>query len=451
MAAQAPKTTMAPKAPLSRRKLAAFAAGGVVAAAGLIWLLSILNPLPPRRMTLACGPEGSSYAVFGKRYKDLLEKQGIRVRLVTTAGSQENMALLGKPGSGIDAAFVDGGVNEGADVQGLLSLGTLCYEPVWFFSRQPIIGHVLATLKGKRVSVGSEGSESRALLNALAKSHGLDEGAFRILPLEPEQSAEELLNGRIDAVVLVNSWASPVVRKLAQADGIYLASFRLADAYVARFPALSKRILPEGAVDLEQDRPSHDVSLLATKTSLIVREGLHPALQYLLLEVMAKVHSRSGIFQRAGEFPAAEEQDVPLSPEARHYYKSGQPFLQRYMPFWMAALVEQAAIFLLPLLGLAYPAIKGLLALWGWGMQRKIFLLYGELHWLESQVDKLDGKPVPAALEAHMASLEARASKVRVSRKYVPMLYGLKDNLGFVRSRIDGLGKQGQSQPNSGG
>jgi TRAP-type uncharacterized transport system substrate-binding protein len=441
MAAQASKQAMMGKPPVSRRRLAAYGAAGILAAAGLAWLLTIISPLPPHRVTLACGPEGSSYAVFGKRYKDMLEKQGIRVRLVSTAGSQENMSLLKQPGSGVDAAFVDGGIAEEGDEQGLLSLGTLCYEPVWFFSRQPINGHVLATLKGKRVSVGPDGSESRALLNALAKRHGLDEGAFRILPLAPEQSAEELLSGRIDAAVLVNSWASPVVRKLAQSDGIYLASFRLADAYVARFPALTKRILPEGAVDLEQDRPSHDVSLLATKTSLVVRSGLHPALQYLLLEVMAKVHSRSGIFQRAGEFPAAEEQDVPLSPEARHYYKSGQPLLQRYMPFWLAALVEQAAIFLLPLLGLAYPAVKSLMWLYGWGMQRKIFLLYGELHWLESQVDKLDGKPVPPLLEARMASLEARANKVRVSTKYVPMLFGLKDNLASVRSRIDGLGQ----------
>jgi TRAP-type uncharacterized transport system substrate-binding protein len=427
--------------PISHRRLLAYIAAGILAAAGLLWLVSILNPLPPRHLTLACGPEGSSYAVFGKRYKAMLEKQGIKVRLVSTAGSQENMALLKKPGSGIDAGFVDGGIAEEGDEQGLASLGTLCYEPLWFFSRQPITSHVLATLKGKRVSVGPDGSESRALLNALAKRHGMDESAFRILPLPPEQSAEELLQGRIDAVVLVNSWASPVVRKLAEADGIYVASFKLADAYVARFPALTKRILPEGAADLEQDRPSHDVSLLATKTSLVVREGLHPALQYLLLEVMAKVHSRSGIFQKAGEFPAAEEQDVPLSPEARHYYKSGQPLLQRYMPFWLAALVEQAVIFLLPLLGLAYPAIKGLLALYGWGMQRKIFLLYGELHWLETQLDKLDGKPVPEALSARMASLEARTSKVKVSTKYVPMLYSLKDTLAFVRGRMEEMGK----------
>ncbi len=164
--------------------------------------------------------------------------------------------------------------------------------------------------------------------------------------------------GRIDAAVLVNSWASPVVRDLVKTPGIDLTSFARADAYVALFPSLTKRVLPAGVANLEKDLPPHDITLLATKASLVARGDLNPALQYLLLEMIAQVHSRSGIFQKAGEFPAAETLEIPLSPEARHYYKSGQPFLQRYLPFWLAALVEQVLLLLLPVLGLTYPLVR---------------------------------------------------------------------------------------------
>jgi hypothetical protein len=74
-------------------------------------------------------------------------------------------------------------------------------------------------------------------------------------------------------------------------------------------------------------------------------------------------------------------------------------------------------------------------------MQRKIFLIYGELHWLESQIDKLEGRPAPEALRARMKSLEERTQRVHVARKFIPLLYSLKENLAFVRGRIDEQGK----------
>jgi TRAP-type uncharacterized transport system substrate-binding protein len=425
----------------SRRTLLILGGVGLAAVAALIWLIAVLDPMPPRRLTLACGPVGSSSESIGKRYKALLEKQGVRLHLLNTTGSVENLALLHKPGSGVDLGFVDGGVASEADDQGLDSLGTIGYEPLLVFSRHVGNDRQLPWLKGKRVAVGPEDSDSRTLVAALARRRALDAASFISLTLPPEAAADALLAGRVDAIILVSSWASPVVRKLTEAEGIQLADFARADAYVARMPTFSKRVLPEGAVDLERDRPSHPITLLATKASLVAREGLHPALKYLLLEAMSRVHSRSGIFQHAGEFPAPEEQDISLSKEAVHYYKSGKPFLQRYLPFWLAVLVEEGAIFLIPLVGLSYPLARALMALYGWGMQRKIFLIYGELHWLESQIDKLEGRPAPEALRARMKSLEERTQRVHVARKFIPLLYSLKENLAFVRGRIDEQGK----------
>ena len=427
---------------LAGRSLAAVLIGTALGVALLVWLLSVLHPLPPSSLTLACGPQGSSYEVFGKRYQALLAKQGIRLRLVTTAGAVENLALLNDPKSGIDLGFVDAGlakVKDDADDGDLVSLGTLCYEPLWFFTRNVVTDtdRGLAGLRGKRVSVGPEGSVSQAMMAELIRRNALDIGDFKRLTLTPEDSADALLKGRLDAVVLVNSYASPVVRQLAKADGIDLASFSRADAYAAIFPALTKRSFPAGVADLRKDKPDHDVTLLATKTSLVARNGLHPALQFLMLDIISQVHARNGIFQKAGEFPAAESLEFPLSDAARHYYKSGRPFLQRYLPFWLAAMVEQLALLILPVLGLTYPLVKGLMALYGWGMQRRIFTLYGELHWLEAQMEGLKGQPAPQDLQDRMKRLEDRTRRVRVSSKYMPMLYSLKDTLASVRARLE--------------
>jgi len=71
----------------------------------------------------------------------------------------------------------------------------------------------------------------------------------------------------------------------------------------------------------------------------VVREDLHPGLQYLLLNAASEIHSGPSIFNRANAFPAAEAIDIPLSSEAARFYKSGLPFLHDYFPFWMAALL----------------------------------------------------------------------------------------------------------------
>jgi len=406
----------------------------------IVILFNALHPLPPHTITMATGPEGSSYAFWGKKYKILLAKEGIDLVLRPTAGGVENLKLLRDPKSGVQVGFVEGGVATEDDTVALDSLGTLGYEPVWIFSRKVGTDRILYALKGKRVALGPDGSDSRALVEELLKRNSMSSANFQALSLEPEEAADALLKGKADAAIFMLNWGSPIVHKLITAPGIDLANFTRADAYVAIFPSLCKRVLPAGVADLDKNIPAHDTNLLATKTSLIVRGGLHPALQYLLLEAASQIHSHAGVLQRTGEFPAPEALEIDLSPDARHFYKSGRPFLQRYMPFWLAALVEQLVVLLIPLLGILYPLGKGLASLYGWGMQRKIFLLYGELYWVEMEINKLAGRPATEEILTRMKHLEERANRVKVAQNYIPMLYNLKETLTYVRARLDKLG-----------
>src|SRR5581483_6839678 len=281
MNSEKPNRTLSLNPYPTKRKLKIILASTFVAMALLLWFFDSLHPLPPRSLTMATGPAGSAFETFGKRYKILLAKQGITLNLVPTQGALDNLQKLKDPKSGIQVGFVMGGLADETDSTELVSLGTIAYEPIWLFSHRITTDRGLFSLEKKRVSVGPEGSAARAMVQQLLKKNAMEDEPFQMLGLEPEETEDALLKGKIDAAILVSSMASPVVRQLAKNPKIDLANFRRADAYVARFPSLSKVQIPEGAFDLLKDLPRRDTTLLSTKASLIVRGNLHPALQYL--------------------------------------------------------------------------------------------------------------------------------------------------------------------------
>jgi TRAP-type uncharacterized transport system substrate-binding protein len=126
----------------------AVTAGVLVCAA-----LFLFSNLPPRSIAMATGPEGGGYYEIGRQYQELLARNGVELRLVATAGSLENLALLRDPKSGVDIALVQGG-SVGKETGELESLGTLFYEPLWIFHRGGLEGGTMAALRGRKVSIG---------------------------------------------------------------------------------------------------------------------------------------------------------------------------------------------------------------------------------------------------------------------------------------------------------
>ena len=186
------------------------------------------------------------------------------------------------------------------------------------------------------------------------------------------------------------------------------------------------------------DNPPANLPLLADKSSLVIRDNLHPAIQYLLLYAAETIHAKPGIFQAAGQYPANESIDLPVSRIARQFYKSGRPFLQRYMPFWLAGIVERAAILLVPLLGIMVPLVRMAPAIYGWQIRRRILGVYTELRWLEQEVDARGSAAVTPELTERLEQLEKRAHEVKLPAAYAPMLYTLRDHLVLVRKRLEG-------------
>jgi TRAP-type uncharacterized transport system substrate-binding protein len=393
----------------------------------------VFESLPPRTIVMATGAEGGANYELGIRYREILARAGVELQLQPTTGSLENLRRLRDSKSGVSVGFTQGGTTTKKESPELESLGTIFYEPLWLFRRAEI-GEGAQGLRGRRLSIGPEGSGGRALALQIISRTKLDSIMGELSGFAPQVAAEKLIAGEIDAAFIVTGWESPVIQSLLNAKGIEADSFLHADALIAIYPFLHKLVLPAGVVDLSTDRPPADVVLLAPKASLAVRADLHSALQYLLLDAAVQIHSQPGIFQKAGQFPAAESIDLPLSAEAHRFYKSGQPFLQGYLPFWIATLVEKTLVILIPLAALLYPVFKLLPQMYDWTMQMRIRRLYDEIRSIESDMEgpRFDAN----ALNAKLDQIDQRANHLQLPTVYASSLYTLRSHIDLVRTRL---------------
>lgn len=424
-----------PNSKSRRQRFIVIGSFSVIAFAALaIWLaFANLLPTPPRTVTMATGPEGSFNAELGKRYREFFARDGIDLKLVQSAGAVENVSRLQDSKSGVGVAIIPGGITNRHDSPGLVSLGTLFYEPLWLFTRGDLLEKP-SGLQGLRIAVGPEGSGSRKLsLEFLARVGIIDQKSATLLPLTPQESTEKLLHGEIDAAILLDAWESPIVQNLFAIKDLKLANIRRADAFVALYPFLNKLVLPAGLADMKENRPPTDVLLLAPKASLVVRSDLHPAIQYLLLEAATQIHADPDVFHTVGQFPAAESIGIPLSTYARQFYKTGSPFLQRHLPFWLAVLVQQLLVLLVPLLGFVYPLLRFSPLVYSWVQRRRVHRLYFELKMLEEGLASDNAHLDSESLSERLDGLEDRASRLSLPASYRHLLYELRSHIGIVR------------------
>jgi len=402
-----------------------------------------LDPTPERRLVMASGPAQGAYDEFAKRYVPLLRAHGVDVRLVPTRGSDDNLRLLRDPASGVQVGFVQGGVDAQAADEGggLVSLGTVAHEPLWVFYREAStrnLGHEgltrLAQMKGWRVEVGPDGGGTAPLWRQLLAANGVDPAAMRLGTRATVFGVVELVEGRADALAMVSAADAPLVQYLLRAPGIRLLDFEQAQAYARRFPFLHALVLPRGVVDLARDQPPSDLHLVATNASLVARSDLHPALVQLLLQAQRQAHGGAGWLHSPGEFPQAVSAEWPLSPEAERYARNGPPWLQRYLPFWLASFVDRMWIVLLPLLAALIPLSRVLPPLLTMRFRSRVYRWYANLRQLEQAIERPDAEF--GRLHAELDRIDAQIARIGLPLAYTGELYDLRSHVHLVRKRL---------------
>ena len=392
-----------------------------------LWVaFQFVKPAPPRSFVMTTGAPDGAYHLFSERYRANLSRQGITIELRPSAGAVENLDRLTDQSSGVAAGLVQGGLASG-ETRGVTSLGAMFYEPLWVFYRGPRRLERLNELAGLRIAVGTAGSGTRAIARRLLEA-SLRDSAL-LLDIGGVEAVDALRHERIDATFLVGAPDALTVQRALALKGVRLMSIVNAEAYARRFPFLTTVVLPRGVIDLAADVPPESVTLLAPTANLIVRDDLHPALASLLLQAASEVHAPAGVLQRRGEFPAPREADIPLRDDAVRYYRAGKPFLQRFMPFWLADFIERTVVLLVPLLAILLPALRFAPALYRWRVRARILRWYAELRQLEAS------PPSEASLQ-RVEDIERGVRGIRVPIGYSGDVYHLRSHCALVREAL---------------
>jgi len=425
---------------IARLSPKAWTPGYVVSAcitlAAILLIAHFVRPIPPDTLTMTTGMEGGSFVAFAERYRQVLARDGIRVRLLPSSGMVENLRLLSDGAHGVDASFVQGAVGKGELSTNLMSLGSLTYTPLWVFYRGEETLDDLSQLRGRRIVIGPKGSGIQKLSMGLLRAVNAAAPPTVLYEYPYSSAVEAILAGRVDAVMVFGSADSQAVTKLLAAEGLKLMSFSQAEAYARLFPALSHVILPRGVLNLPKRSPPADIHLLSPTANLIVRRNLHPALVYLLLKASLEIHSGAGWVHKAGEFPSLNKQDYSVSEQAERFYRTGGSLLYHYLPFWAATFIDRMILVLIPLGILLFPVIGILPRIYTWRNRSKYYRWYRELSHIERELLE---DPQPERIKGFRADLERierAVSGIRVSVGFYDQVFTLKEHIQMVRQKL---------------
>ena len=404
--------------------------------AGIFFIASrFIQPAPPTSITITTGGEGGAYYTFARRYQDALKYDGIHLDIKTSAGSLQNLARLRGSAPEASVAFVQGGTTNPEDSNNLLSLGRMFYEPLWVFHRLPQDVDRLVQLRGKKIAIGAAGSGTRALALQLLNAAEVTAANATLLESPGAEAAEALLSGKVDAAFFVAAPNAELAQKLLRSPNVRLMNFSQAEGYARRFPWLARIVLHRGVIDFAQNIPARDVELVAAVALIVVRDDVHPALQFALTQAAASVHRAPGIFNGDGHFPQSQSTELPMSAVAERFHKNGPPFFQRYLPFWIAVWMDRLIVLLIPLAAILIPLMRILPKVYDWRVRRPLWRWYGELHKLETAM-----ADHPEDHDKHLQEIQRideGVSAIPLPLTYSEAHYSLRSYVEYVRRRLE--------------
>lgn len=400
---------------------------------GAIW---IADPAPPRRVVMATGPTGSYFEKIGQQYAKYFAERGITLELVATEGSVENLKHLQEKNDPIMVAFVQAGVAE-PQTPGIQTLGSINYQPLWCFYRgaNPISEkHRYDGWLHTRLNVGTPNSGTHLLSEKLLALNRLDLDRTNFKMMPTHEAIAALQAGSLDAMCVVDAYDSPNIQKLLKMDGLQLANFERAEAYARLVSSIEQVTIPEGSLDLANNYPQSEMTLISPTTELVIDERLHPAIQTLFLMAARSINGKESFFTKEGEFPAFMDSSLKRSHEAQVFYEKGTPLLVDYMPFWLAEFIRRLFLTMLPLFAVAYPMIRSMPNYFKNRVKGRINRLYGELKFFEQNLLlEYDPGKKTEYLTA-IDGMERMALDMKVPKSVSSDYYTLRSSIDYVRN-----------------
>lgn len=408
---------------------------------GLILLVIFTRPLPPGDVTLAVGQPGSTYELIGKRYQEIFAREGVALKLLNTHGSRENLELAADNKSPVNAGLLLGGIAHKGDYPDLYSLGSVDYLPLWLFYRGPLLQaqDALSYFKGKPIAIGLEGSGTELLLKKMLAMRGIhlreDDENFRRLP--HAEAMQQLLDGKIYAMAIVDGFDSPTIQNLLAHPELHIFDFAYAAAYVKRMPYLDTVVIPKGSLNLVKLDPPEDIHMIASTVTLLVEKTMHPAIQQLFLAATDEIGDENNQFFGKGDtFPAYIDRSIPLSPVAKRFYDKGEPWLAGLMPFWIVSYIDRMWLLALGVLAVVLPFFR---LVPNYRLFRSRMLIsdaYDEIKLVESRMYEATHVSELRYLLERLDQLEAEIGDFWISSDETNRFFTMKSALELVRGEI---------------
>jgi TRAP-type uncharacterized transport system substrate-binding protein len=423
---------------------------GLAAAVFILGIVSLaliyFIPAPPSKIIMATAFKGASFEYYGRQYREIFAQNHVELELRETAGAVENIRLLQDSNSGVQIAFVTGGISDGKRAPEVLSLGTVYNQPYWIFYSSPEPLDRLSQLKGKRIAVGPVGSATRFSAERILGKGGVNSETATLMPFAGLAAVKALNDGKVDVVWIIGSPDATAVKAFLENPNIRLLSFPNAEAFTRIFPELVRLELPKGVIDIDRTIPPNDVPLIGTTSKVLVRSDLHPEIVQLLLKTMVEVHKGQEIFQRSGEFPNSTDSEYPVATTAIDFYKNGPSFTQRHLPLWLSVHVQRVIAVLVTIIAIGVPLMHYVPLIYKWSARRRLLYWYAQLKTLEASFDARPNEIHLFEKQAEIDRIEDAVSNIRIPLTFTDQLYNLRSHIEIVRrkieSRVEPLGRK---------
>ena len=422
---------------------AALAAFIVITLTVVLAVFWFFESAPPRTLTISSGAPGSGFATNAERYRPILARNGVTLKILPSQGSLENLERLCDKSIPVDVGFVQGGVTNAEGNAKLVSLGSVSFEPLFVFYRANSNLTVLSQLAGKRLAIGAPGSGTHTLALSLLQLNGIVPGGpTELSDQDAETAIKALLADKVDAIFLMGDSASRAqIREMLLSPGIQLFDFAQADAYSRSITYLNKLVLPQGSIDFGKNIPAHDIQLIGPTVELLARPSLHPALSDLLLDAAHEVHGKPSLLKHRNEFPAPLEGDYPISADAARFYKSGKGFLYNALPYWLASIVRRIMLAFVPAVVLLIPGLRVIPAIFRLRIRLKLYRWYRALLALERTVTEASPEESRRQSAARLDAIETEVNRMKVPASFADQFYSLRQHIDYVRARLAPAGK----------
>ncbi|QKF80995.1 TAXI family TRAP transporter solute-binding subunit [Halarcobacter ebronensis] len=394
-----------------------------------------IQPSPKKEITIATGSKNGTYYKTALEYKKLLEKENVKVNILTTAGSIENIKLLEEKKA--DIAFIQNGTTINEENKDIKSLASIYYEPLWVFYRNEgyQVDYIIQFIS-KKISIGNIGSGTRDLASKILADNSIDEKNSTIVDIDNKDAKNALHDGKIDVLFIVSSHESELIKELLADPKINLFSFKRAKAYSRKYTFLEALPLYEGTLDLYKNLPDEDISLLSTTANLVTRAEFSDELKRLFLKKAMQIHSKKSLFAKAMQFPNSYNMKIDLDEEAQRYFEYGDTWLEKIFPYWIASNIDRLKLLIIPLLTLLFPLFKGVFPLYNWTMRSKIYRWYEEIREIDNEVDKLKKDELQNYLQRLEKLREEISKETKVPLSFMGEYYNLQLHLDHINTKI---------------